>query len=80
MNLKAMSLFLFMWEESHHASNKFRCMTFYNPPINVCVILLAILDHVVQVAGRVPGNIPRPRRHLSSNFQSQKRQHLVGGL
>lgn len=45
MNLKAMSLFLFTWEESHHASNKFRCMIFYNPPINFCVILLAILDH-----------------------------------
>ena len=34
----------------------------YNPPINFRVILLASLRHVVQIAGQLSRNNPRPRR------------------
>ena len=32
----------------------------YNPPINFRVILLATLRHVVQIAGQLSRNNPRP--------------------
>ena len=35
-------------------------MSDYNPPINFRVILLATLRHVVQIAGQLSRNNPRP--------------------
>ena len=35
-------------------------ISFYNPPINFRVILLATLRHVVQIAGQLSRNNPRP--------------------
>ena len=45
----------------------------YNPPINFRVILLATLRHVVQIAGQLSRNNPRPIRYLSSDCFRRER-------
>ena len=45
----------------------------YNPPINFRVILLATLRHVVQIAGQLSRNNPRPSRYLSSDCFRRER-------
>ena len=50
-----------------HGLENWRICISYNPPINFRVILLATLRHVVQIAGQLSRNNPRPSRYLSSD-------------
>ena len=51
----------------------------YNPPINFCAVLLAIILHqVVQIEGRLSGNIPRPLlQYLSSDISVKDKTNLI---
>ena len=51
----------------------FMYISYYNPPINFRVILLATLRHVVQIAGQLSCNNPRPIRYLSSDCFRRER-------